>query len=89
VIEKDYQSVSATSFIKAFDRVQEKAEVEFPDQDPEKLRLILASIFSSIMFMMLTPLFFDLKEDNLSGDEPTHRRLAEHFTDLFYAAVEE
>jgi AcrR family transcriptional regulator len=87
VIEKDYQSVSARSFLAAFNNLLERAIQTFPGQDPDRLRRILASIFSAIMFMMLTPFFFELKEGTLPGDDGSCQRLADHFTEMFYAMV--
>jgi AcrR family transcriptional regulator len=55
VIDKDYDSVSAVSFLKAF------------------------------MFMMLTPFFFQLKEEDQLNQESFQRQMAEHYTEMFYA----
>lgn len=85
VIDKDYDSVSAVSFLKAFSALLSRAEESFPNQDPDHLRVILASIFSSIMFMMLTPFFFQLKEEDQLNQESFQRQMAEHYTEMFYA----
>jgi AcrR family transcriptional regulator len=89
VVEKDYQSISAQSFLAAFESILERAQQEFPEQDPTRLRWILASIFSSIMFMMLTPYFF-----HPAGSEPSEvvkemdfHYVADHFTEMFYSMI--
>jgi TetR/AcrR family transcriptional regulator, regulator of cefoperazone and chloramphenicol sensitivity len=87
VIDKDYESISAVSFLEAFNSLLDRAIVNFPDREIDQLRRILASIFSSIMFMMLTPFFFQLKEEKQLSEEKFHHEMAEHYTDMFYAAV--
>jgi AcrR family transcriptional regulator len=87
VIEHNYDSVSAKSFLSAFTRLLDQAIDNFPDQDPDRLRKILASIFSSIMFMMLTPFFFQLKEEKQLSEENFHQEMADHYTEMFYKMV--
>jgi AcrR family transcriptional regulator len=89
VVEKDYQSISAQSFLAAFDSILDRAKGEFPEQDPTRLRWILASIFSSIMFMMLTPYFFHPSGTNQveAVKEMDHKSIADHFTEMFYSMV--
>jgi AcrR family transcriptional regulator len=87
VVEKDYESVSATSFLEAFNSVLERCVDAYPDQDPERLRRTLASIFSAIMFMMQTPFFFQLNDDSLTGEESYYQEMADHYTEMFYAMV--
>ena len=86
VIDKDYDSISAVSFLSAFNNLLVRAEENFPDQEPDQLRKVLASIFSSIMFMMLTPFFFQLKEEKLT-ERTFHLEMADHFTEMFYAMM--
>jgi AcrR family transcriptional regulator len=87
VIDKDYNSISAKSFLTAFNNLLNLATEKFPDQDNDKLHKVLASIFSSIMFMMLTPFFFQLKEEKQLCQESFHLEMAEHFTEMFYAMI--
>ena len=87
VIEKDYDSISAISFLTAFNTLFDRAVTNFPDQDRDKLRRILASIFSSIMFMTLTPFFFQLKEEKQLSEEAFHQEMAEHYTEMFYSMM--
>lgn len=87
VVEKDYESISAQSFLAAFNNLLERAEKAFPEQDQEHLRRILASIFSSIMFMMLTPFFFQPQGEDFPGDDAYHHEMADYFTEMFYAMV--
>jgi len=87
VIEKDYDSISAKSFLTAFNSLLERAVVNFPNHDKDQLRKILASIFSSMMFMMLSPFFFQLKEEKELSEESFHQEMAEHYTKLFYAMI--
>jgi TetR/AcrR family transcriptional regulator, regulator of cefoperazone and chloramphenicol sensitivity len=86
VIDKDYDSISAVSFLSAFNNLLVRAEENFPDRGPDELRKVLASIFSSIMFMMLTPFFFQLKEEKLT-ERTFHLEIADHFTEMFYAMM--
>ena len=87
VVEKDYQSVSARSFLAAFENIRERLLNHFPQKDPAKLSVVLSTIFSAIMFMMLTPDFFPMDERYQNSDDEHCRNLAEHFTDMFYAMV--
>jgi len=87
VIEKDYDSISAKSFLTAFNSLLERAVVNFPNHDKDQLRKILASIFSSMMFMMLSPFFFQHKEEKELSEESFHQEMAEHYTKLFYAMI--
>lgn len=87
VVEKDYDSVSAQSFLAAFNSVLERGIEEFPEQDPNSLRRTLASIFSAIMFMMLTPFFFQPEDEDRPGGEAYFKEMAEHFTNMFYSMV--
>jgi TetR/AcrR family transcriptional regulator, regulator of cefoperazone and chloramphenicol sensitivity len=87
VVEKDYDSVSAQSFLSAFNNVLDRARQAFPEKDPAHLRRVLASVFSSIMFMMLTPFFFQLKGESFPADDAYHREMADHFTEMFFAMM--
>jgi AcrR family transcriptional regulator len=87
VIDKDYDSVSAQSFLAAFNSVLERCGETFPDQDLDRLRRVLASIFSAIMFMMLTPFYFQPEEENVPIGDAYYQEMADHFTDMFYAMV--
>ena len=87
VVDKDYDSVSAQSFLAAFNSVLERGIETFPEQDPNSLRRTLASIFSAIMFMMLTPFFFQLEDESRPGGEVYFKEMAEHFTEMFYSMV--
>lgn len=84
VIEKDYQSVSATSFMAVFEGLLSRANEAFPDHEPAYLRKILASIFSAIMFMMQTPFFFQLEEESQLNEESFHEEMTEYYSGLFY-----
>jgi AcrR family transcriptional regulator len=87
VIEKDYQSVSAKSFLSAFNSVLDRASDAYPDQDRERLRKNLASIFSALMFMMLTPFFFELEGEGFPTDDAYHQEMADHYTEMFYSML--
>ncbi len=87
VVKKDYQSVSARSFLAAFNNIRKRLLENFPDKDPGQLGLVLSTIFSAIMFMMLTPDFFPIDEQYRQTDEEHCRNLAEHYVDLFYAML--
>ena len=87
VIEKDYESISATAFMAAFEGVLERAVLAFPEQEKALLRKILASIFSAIMFMMLTPFFFQLDDEKELNQESFHQNMTDHYTDMFYQII--
>jgi AcrR family transcriptional regulator len=87
VIEKDYESVSATSFMAVFEGLHSRAIQAFPDQEPAHLRRILASIFSAIMFMIQTPFFFQLEEENQLNEVSFHREMTEYYSGMFYRMV--
>ena len=87
VVAKAYDSTSATMLMQVFDRLHERATDELGDQDPEHLRLALADVFSTVMFGMLAPDFFQLADRYQPKDEERFRRLAGHYTDLFYALL--
>jgi len=87
VIEHDYDSVSAKNFLSAFTMLLNRAVENFPDLELDHLRKVLASIFSSFLFMMLTPFFFQLKEEKQLSEENCHQEMAKHYTDMFYAMV--
>ena len=87
VVEKDYESVSAQSFLAAFENIRKRLLENFPQDDPGRLSVVLSTIFSAIMFMMLTPDFFPMDEQYKNRDDQHCRYLAEHFTEMFYAMV--
>ncbi len=87
VVEKDYDSVSAQSFLAAFENIRERLLENFPQDDPAQLSIVLSTIFSAILFMMLTPDFFPMDEQYQSKDDEHYRNMAEHFTEMFYAMV--
>lgn len=87
VIDKDYDSISAKSFLSAFNSLLGRAVLNFPNHDKDQLKRVLASIFSSIMFMMLTPFFFQLKDEKELSDESFHQEMADHYTKMFYAMI--
>lgn len=87
VIDHDYDSVSAKSFLSAFTMLLDRAVIQFPDPGEDHLHKVLASIFSSIMFMMLTPFFFQLKEEKQLSEDAFHQEMADHYTAMFYSMV--
>jgi AcrR family transcriptional regulator len=87
VVEKDYDSISAQSFLSAFTSLLDRAQETFPEKDPELLQRVLASVFSAIMFMMLTPFFFQLEGETFPADDAFHQKMAAHFTKMFFASI--
>ncbi len=87
VVDKDYDSISAQSFLAAFNSVLKRCLETFPDQDSNRLRRILASVFSALMFMMLTPFYFQPQKENLPIGETYYQEMADHFTEMFYAMI--
>ena len=55
VVEKRYDSPGAKGINKVFDSLVQRAIREYPSQDPDGLRLLLAQIVGSVMFTMLAP----------------------------------
>jgi AcrR family transcriptional regulator len=87
VVEKEYHTVSAGYLLQAFNRLLERARQSLPGQDAGRMRLLLADIFSAVMFSMLTPGFFDLDARYRPESEASCRRLAEHYAGMFYALL--
>jgi AcrR family transcriptional regulator len=87
VIEKDFQSVSATSFNAVFEGLLNRAIQVFPDQESAHLHRILASIFSAIMFMVQTPFFFQLEEESQLKEESFHQEMTKYYSSLFYKMI--
>ncbi len=87
VVKKDYQSVSARSFLTAIENIRERLLENFPNEDPGQLGLVLSTIFSAIMFMMLTPDFFPIDERYQHNKAEHCRNLAKHYVELFYATI--
>ncbi len=87
VVKKDYKSISGRSFLEAFKNIRERLLENFPEEDSAQMGLVLSTIFSAILFMMLTPDFFPVDERYRYTNEEQCRNLAEHFTNLFYATV--
>lgn len=84
VIEEDYDSISATSFKAVFDDLLDRAVQAYPQHETNHIHLTLASIFSAIMFMMQTPFFLELEEENQIKEESFHQDLTNHYTEMFY-----
>ena len=89
VVENDYDSISARSIREAFDGLHERAQDALSDRDPEYLRLLLADVLSAVTFNVLAPRFFDLEERYQPKDVAHCRRLAQHYTEIFYALLPE
>lgn len=87
VVENDYASVSAEAIRQAFERLVERAQASLPDEDPAYVRLLLSDIFSIVMFRTLAPGFFRVDGAYRPEDEARCRRLAEHYTELFYGRL--
>lgn len=87
VIEKEHQSVSAKSFRKVFEGLLDRAVQAFPEQKPDHLRRILAGIFSGILFMVQTPFFFQLEEEDQLNEESFHQDITRHYSEMFYSMV--
>jgi TetR/AcrR family transcriptional regulator, regulator of cefoperazone and chloramphenicol sensitivity len=87
VVAKTYDSPSAKTILRVFDRLHERARDSLPDEDPQHLRLLLADIFSIVLFGQLAPGFFTLADRYQPKDEQRCRQLAEHYAALFYARL--
>ncbi|MBN1260116.1 MAG: hypothetical protein JXB35_05495, partial [Anaerolineae bacterium] len=87
VVEKDYQSIGGQLFMDVFERILTRSAAAFPEVDPVRLRLIQASVISAILFMMLAPGYFNLAGEARHGCPEGRRALAEHFTRMYYAAL--
>lgn len=86
-VENDYASVSAEAILEAFDWLHARAVAALPDEDPARLRLLLSDLLAAVMLKMLAPGFFALDERYRPEDEARCRRLAAHYTHVFYAAL--
>jgi len=87
VVEKQYNSVTAKTILQAFDRLHDRAVDALPDRDPAYLRLVLSDLFSAVMFHMLAPGFFNVDAVYRPLDEVSCRRIADHYTRMFYASL--
>lgn len=88
IVEKDYQSITGQSFLAVFEKLVDRAEEALPEADPGSLSIILASIFSAIMFMMLTPGFFPIPQQYDLAEEEGLQALAAYFTEMFFTMLE-
>lgn len=86
VTERQYDSISARSIIKVFERLVKRAIHEYPQRDSKELRFHLSQIFSSIMFSMLAPNFFSVGRDYKLVNTRSAKRMARSYTKLFLNA---
>lgn len=76
-------SISARAMRRVFDRLADRAVAAYPHQDPALLRLRLAQVLSSILFVMLAPDFFALPPDYRPLSKTAAVRLSDSYTQLF------
>lgn len=88
VVENDYTSVSAQAILETFDGLHARAVAGLPEHDPGRLRLLLSDVLAAVMLKMLAPGFFGLADRYRPEDEARCRRLADHYTVLFYIALD-
>ena len=86
VTEKQYDSISARSIIKVFERLVKRAIHEYPQRDSGELRFHLSQIFSSIMFTMLAPNFFSVGQGYKLVNPRSAKSMASSYTKLFLSA---
>ena len=86
VTEKQYDSISARSIIKVFERLVKRAIHEYPQRDSGELRFHLSQIFSSIMFTMLAPNFFSVGQGYKLVNSRSAKSMANSYTKLFLSA---
>ena len=53
VVQRDRESNSAQAMTRVFDRLAQRAALEYPSKDPKELRFMVSEIMGSIMFGML------------------------------------
>ena len=76
-------STSARAMRRVFDRLAARAIKSFPKQPRAELRLRLAQVLSSILFVMLAPEFFGLPAPYRISNKSAAARLSESYTQLF------
>ncbi len=76
-------SISARAMRRVFDRLADRAVAAYPHKDPSLLRLRLAQVMSSILFVMLAQDFFALPADYRPSSKASALRLSSSYTQLF------
>ncbi len=82
ITEKKYDSISAQAMIKTFDKLAERVKYDHLQSDPVETRLLLSQIFSSIMFTMLAPNFFNVARKYQLTTSEHAKNLAAFYTKL-------
>lgn len=87
VVNKRYESPGGKAFRKVLDSLCELAQREYPRQDAERMRFILAQVMSSLLFTMLSPGFFPVAEKYRPSDQEHCMKLAEASAETFFSAI--
>lgn len=69
--------------VSVFDGLAARAVRDYPRKDRRELRMRLAQVMSSIMFVLLTPDFFGVLPRKRRTRADLARRHADSFADLF------
>ncbi len=80
-------SISARAMRSVFERLAERAESAFPRKPPPLLRLRLAQMLSSILFVMLAPDFFGLPRTYQPISKRSSAALADSYTAAFLRTI--
>ncbi len=76
-------TLSARAMRRVFERLSERAVEAYPRQDPVQVRMRLAQVLSSILFVMLAPDLFDLPPAYRATDTSGTTRLSKAYVQLF------
>lgn len=80
-------SASSRAMRRVFKRLTDRAIRNYPKRDPSVVRLRLAQVLSSILFVMLTPELFPLPGRYAHRARNKARPLADAYTELFLKSI--
>jgi AcrR family transcriptional regulator len=83
----DERSISSRGMRRVFDGLTQRAVQAYPHTDADLLRLRMAQLMSSILFMMLQPGLFTVKRAQRLTNSEHARQLADSYAQLFYAGI--
>jgi hypothetical protein len=83
----DRGSISAKAMSRVFDGLTHRAVQAYPGKDADLLRLRMAQVMSSILFMLLQPDFFAVQRAQRLTNSEHARQLASSYAQLFYSGI--
>jgi AcrR family transcriptional regulator len=84
IVDKEYESPGASALRHVFKETYDRLHRELPEQDPERLRMLLSVLFGAMMFTGLAPKFFQPQGQFERLDSDGCQRLADLYTDLLF-----